>query len=269
MALDKPPVSIAIISHNEEANLRRCLASAADLAREMVVVDSGSTDGTAAVAAEFGARFHPQAWLGYADQKNVCNSLCTMPWILALDCDEEVSPELRQSILRFFANGDDQRYAAAWMARRVWFLGRWICHGDWYPDRKVRLFRRELGRWEGHDSSQVHERMVVNGAHTTLEGDLLHYSFKDIRHYLTKHVSYSDVFVQHEEAGGRKWSLIDAIFRPWWRFFRAYVLRRGFLDGFPGFWIATATAFFAFIRHSRKYESHIAEGGGTQPSTSH
>lgn len=249
------PLSIAIISKNEEANLRRCLASTQGLAEEIVVVDSGSTDGTAAVAAEFGARFVSQPWLGFTDQKNFCNGLCTQPWILALDCDEELSPELRRSIEAFFEAGDSERFAAAWMARRVWFLGRWIRHGDWYPDRKVRLFRRERGRWEGHASSQVHERLVVDGPHTTLAGDLHHYSFTDMRHYLVKHVGYADVFAAHEQQEGRGWSLADAVFRPWWRFFRAYVLRRGFLDGFPGFWIAVATAFFTFMRYSRKYET--------------
>jgi glycosyltransferase involved in cell wall biosynthesis len=252
---ERLPLSIAIISHNEEANLRRCLLSAADLAHEIVVVDSGSTDGTAAVAKEFGARFVHQDWLGYTDQKNLCNSLCTQPWILALDCDEELSPELRHSIQAFFQSGDQGRFAGAWMARRVWFLGRWIRHGDWYPDKKIRLFRRDAGKWQGHAASQVHERVVVEGPVTTVPGDLYHYSFKDMRHYLVKHVSYSDVFVEHEKSAGRGWSLLDAIFRPWWRFFRAYFLRLGFLDGFPGFWIAISTGYFAFIRYSRKFES--------------
>jgi len=251
------PLSIAIISKNEEANLRRCLASTVGLAEEIVIVDSGSTDGTAAAAVEFGAMFVHQDWLGFTAQKNLCNSLCTRPWILALDCDEELSPELRQSIERFFDQGAADSHHAAWMARRVWFLGRWIRHGDWYPDKKVRLFRRDQGRWEGHANSQVHERLVVDGPHLTLQGDLYHYSFTDMRHYLEKHVGYTDVFAGHEQAEGRGWSLVDALFRPWWRFFRAYVLRRGFLDGFPGFWIAISTAFFTFMRYSRAYEVRV------------
>ena len=252
------PLSIAIISKNEEANLRRCLGSTAGLAEEIVIVDSGSTDGTAAVAAEFEALFITKPWMGFAAQKNHCNDLCSQPWILALDCDEELSPELRKSIQSFFESGDDRRYVAAWMARRVWFLGRWIRHGDWYPDKKVRLFLQEKGRWEGHANSQVHERLVVDGPHTQLKGDLYHYSFTDMRHYLDKHLGYTDVFAEHELAEGRGWSQVDALFRPWWRFFRAYVLRRGFLDGFPGFWIAIATAFFTFMRYSRAYEAKVS-----------
>ncbi|GAA5149194.1 glycosyltransferase family 2 protein [Prosthecobacter algae] len=252
------PLSIAIISKNEEANLRRCLASAVGLAEEIVIVDSGSTDGTAAVAAEFGARFAHQEWLGFSAQKNLCNSFCTQPWILALDCDEELSPELLASIRAFFDQGDAGRFDAAWMARRVWFLGRWIRHGDWYPDKKVRLFRRDKGRWEGHANSQVHERLVVDGPHTTLKGDLYHYSFTDMAHYLDKHVVYTDVFADHEKASGRGWSVVAVAFRPWWRFVRAYIFRRGFLDGFPGFWIAVATAFFTFMRYSRAYEAKVS-----------
>lgn len=249
------PLSISIISHNEEANLRRCLASAAELAMEIVIVDSGSTDRTAEIAAEFAAKFVHQSWLGYTAQKNLCLSLCSQPWILALDCDEELTPELRESIRRFFADGDDARFDGAWMSRLVWFMGRWIHHGDWYPDRKVRLFRRGKSQWQADGGGQVHERLVVDGSCTTLRGDLLHYSFKNIQHYLTKHVQYSDVFLQTQQGKGSRWSLLHTLFRPCWRLVRAYVLKRGFLDGFPGLWIAVATAFFTFDRYSRMYEN--------------
>ena len=249
------PISISIISLNEEANLRRCLASVAGIATEIVIVDSGSTDRTAEIAAEFGARFVHQPWLGYTAQKNHCLSLCAQPWVLALDCDEELTPELRASIQRFFEQRDDQRYDGAWMSRLVWFMGRWIRHGDWYPDRKVRLFRREKSHWAADGGGQVHERLEVDGACTTLQGDLLHYSFRNIEHYLVKHVQYSRVFLQTQQAKGKRWSLLHTLFRPWWRFTRAYVLKRGFLDGFPGFWVALNTAFFTFDRYSRVYEA--------------
>lgn len=256
------PLSISIISHNEEANLRRCLASAAELAMEIVIVDSGSTDRTAEIAAEFAAKFVHQSWLGYTAQKNLCLSLCSQPWILALDCDEELTSELRESIRRFFTDGDDARFDGAWMSRLVWFMGRWIHHGDWYPDRKVRLFRRGKSQWQADGGGQVHERLVVDGSCTTLCGDLLHYSFKNIQHYLTKHVQYSDVFLQTQQGKGSHWSLLHTLFRPCWRLVRAYVLKRGFLDGFPGLWIAVATAFFTFDRYSRMYENEA----GTKPN---
>ena len=141
------------------------------------------------------------------------------------------------------------------MSRLVWFMGRWIHHGDWYPDRKVRLFRRGKSQWQADGGGQVHERLVVDGSCTTLRGDLLHYSFKNIQHYLTKHVQYSDVFLQTQQGKGSRWSLLHTLFRPCWRLVRAYVLKRGFLDGFPGLWIAVATAFFTFDRYSRMYEN--------------
>ena len=148
------------------------------------------------------------------------------------------------------------------MSRLVWFMGRWIHHGDWYPDRKVRLFRRGKSQWQADGGGQVHERLVVDGLCTTLRGDLLHYSFKNIQHYLTKHVQYSDVFLQTQQSKGSRWSLLHTLFRPCWRLVRAYVLKRGFLDGFPGLWIAVATAFFTFDRYSRMYESEA----GSKPN---
>lgn len=260
--MSRLPLSISIISLDEEANLRRCLASVADLAEEIVIVDSGSKDRTAAIAAEFGAKFVHQDWLGYTAQKNRCLTLCSQPWILALDCDEELTPGLSDAIRAFFANGDDQKFDGAWMSRLVWFMGRWIHHGDWYPDRKVRLFRRGKGRWAAEGGGQVHERLDVDGPCTMLHGDLLHYSFKNIQHYLVKHARYSDVFLQTQQDKGRRWSLAHTLFRPWWRFARAYVLKRGFLDGFPGFWIAMATAFFTFDRYSRMYEAEAEARAG-------
>jgi len=257
--MSRLPLSISIISLNEAANLRRCLASVAELAAEIVIVDSGSKDQTESISAEFGARFVHQDWLGYTAQKNHCLSLCAQPWILALDCDEVLTPELEAAIRQFFANGDDKRFAGAWMARRVWFMGRWIRHGDWYPDRKVRLFRRVGSQWAAADGGQLHERLVVSGECTSLLGDLLHYSFRDIAHYLTKHVGYSEVFKQTQLEKKQRWSLLHTLFRPVWRFVRAYVFKLGFLDGFPGLWIAVATAFFTFDRYARLYESEHSQ----------
>lgn len=247
------PLSLSIVSFNEETNLRRCLDSVANLVEEIVVVDSGSTDRTLEVAKEFGAITQHQKWLGHRDQKGVALGLCTKPWVLVLDCDEEVSPELRADIVRFFESGDCDRHDGAWMNRRTWFLGRWIRHGDWYPDRKLRLLRRAVAKAGGEPE---HDKFDLLGTLPTLRfsGDLLHYSFRDINHYLTKQVEFTDHFLARERAAGRGFSLFKALARPAWRFFRAYVLRLGFLDGFPGLWIAGATAFFNFVRYSRRFD---------------
>ena len=131
-----PPLSVSIVTCNEERNLPRCLASVAGLAAEIIVMDSGSTDATRHVAASAGARVIHQDWLGYRDQKNAALAHCTHSWVLALDADEELSPGLRAEIEEFFQTGETERYHGASFPRKVWFLGRWITHGDWYPGRQ-------------------------------------------------------------------------------------------------------------------------------------
>lgn len=244
------PLSVAIISFNEEKNLARCLKSIADLAQEIVLVDSGSQDKTLSIAASFGAKVIHQSWLGYAAQKNVALSHCTQPWVLALDCDEEVSLELHQSLLHFFEEGRDKQVQGASFARKTWFLDRWITHGDWYPDKKLRLFCRDQARW----IHPIHEKIELKGTVITLRGDLLHHSFPSMKSYLDKIHPFSEEFLKEQRQKKKQWSLGATLFHPLWRFFRAYVLRGGFLDGFPGLWIAIGTAFAVFIRYSRLYE---------------
>ena len=245
------PISVPVITYNEERNLARCLASVRALGAEIIVMDSGSTDGTQAIAEEFGARWVHQDWLGYRDQKNAALELCSQPWVLALDADEEVSPEMLEEILTFFASGQDSTFGGASFPRKVWFLGRWITHGDWYPDRKLRLVKREGARWGG---SPEHDRMEIPGKVLACRGDLHHFSFPDMARYVTKINIFAGEYLQRQLTDGKRWSLVETIFRPLWRFFRAYVLRRGFLDGFPGLWIAVSTAYQTFVRHSRLYE---------------
>lgn len=245
------PISIAVTAFNEEANIVRCLKSAADLAEEIVVVDSGSTDRTKDIAGGLGAKVIDQTWLGHSRQKQVAIDHCTKEWVLVLDCDEELSAELRDSVKAFFAGDGCRRFDGAWFSRKVWFLGRWITHGDWYPDRKLRLVRRARAKMSGNDA---HDAVEVSGETTVLSGDLHHYSFPSMNRYVEKINVFADLFLQQQKAKGKRWSLLANVTRPLWRFFRAYVLRRGFLDGFPGLWIAVSTAYFAFVRYSRTYE---------------
>lgn len=244
------PLSIFVVTKNEETNLRRCLASAADLASEIVVLDSGSTDGTEAVAREFGARWEETEWLGFRETKKVALGFCTQPWVLLLDADEEISEELRPELLAFF-DGELEEFDAAEFPRRTWFLSRWITHGDWYPDRKLRLFRRDRGVIGG---APEHEVVEVPGAVKRMKGDLNHYSFPTMMSFVKKIETFSDAFLENEVERGRRFSAIKAVSRPFWRFFRGYFLRRGFLDGFPGFWIAISVAYLSFVRYSRIYE---------------
>ncbi len=249
------PVSVCVVACNEERNLPRCLASVAGLAADILVMDSGSTDATCRLAEQAGARVVHQEWLGYRDQKNAALAHCTQPWVLALDADEEVSPALRGEIEAFFRDGGSERFHGASFPRKVWFLGRWITHGDWYPDRKLRLVRRERARWAG---SPEHDFLEAGGPVARLSADLHHFSFQDTAAFIRKINVFADEYLKRELAADRRWSLFRNLARPLWRFFRGYVLRRGFLDGFPGFWIATGVAFQTFVRHSRTYEHSVA-----------
>jgi glycosyltransferase involved in cell wall biosynthesis len=256
MSSPGPALSLAITACNEEKRLPSCLASVGNLAGEIILVDSGSTDRTVEIASEAGARIISQEWLGHCAQKQVALDACTRPWVLILDCDEELSPRLRSSIEDFFRSGDSDWYHGCRFNRKVRFLGRWITHGDWYPDTKLRLVRRDKARMGGDAS---HDMVLVDGAVKHLRGDLLHDSFPTIRSYLEKIGPFADGFAERKRNEGSGWSLASNLLRPLWRFFRAYVLRLGFLDGFPGFWIAFATSFSVFVRYSRLYEEEVTK----------
>jgi len=249
--VNKLPISVCIIAGAEEERIGTCLRSVADWTSEIVVVlNSETQDKTEEIAKSFGTRVHRSPWQGFREQKNLVLSFATQPWVLALDSDEEVSDELRGAIFSFFS-ADANRFDGADFARKVWFMGRWITHGDWYPDRVLRLFRREKGKWSG---TEEHCSVKVEGSKTTLRGDLLHYSNPNISAYISKINYFADVHLQRQLAEGARWSAPSAIFRSAWRFFRAYLLRRGFLDGYPGFFIAASTAYSTLVRHSRLFE---------------
>ena len=242
---------MVVVAKNEAARLPRCLASVQGWVAEVVVVLNDTTDDSETVARAAGAHVHHLPWRGYRDTKNAAVALAEHNWVLSLDADEEVSPALRHAITEFFADAD--QYSGARFPRKVWFIDRWITHGDWYPDHCLRLFRRDRARWGG--DAFVHEKVECDGAVATLRGDLHHYSFPNLSAHVAKITPFADLFVRQQEARGARFSLGAAVFRPGWRFFRAYVLRRGFLDGFPGFYIAWATAFGALVRYSRLYET--------------
>jgi glycosyltransferase involved in cell wall biosynthesis len=246
------PLSVVIVARNEAHVLPRCLASVQGWVSDIVVALNNTTDASEAVARSSGAIVHHLPWQGFRDTKNAAVALAKHQWILALDADEEVSVALRNSIQAFFTQSDREQFAAARFPRKVWFIDRWITHGDWYPDLSCRLFHRERARWGG--DAFVHEKIHCDGPTATLQGDLHHYSFPSLAAHVAKINPFADLFVQQQQARGARFSVVAAVIRPCWRFFRAYVLRRGFLDGYPGFYIARATAFGAFVRYSRLYE---------------
>ena len=243
------PISVVIVAKNEAHNLPRCLASVQGWVSECVVALNDTTDGSEAVCAQFGAIARTLPWQGYRDTKNAALALATNNWVLSLDADEEVSKELRQAIEQFFASDAAGRLSGARFPRKVFFMGRWITHGDWYPDYCLRLFRRDRARWGG--DAHVHEKIEIAGPTATLRADLLHYPFPTVASCMAKISLYAELFAKQQIAHGRRFSFFSALTRPPWRFFRAYLLRRGFLDGFPGLCVAWLTAFGAFVRYSR------------------
>lgn len=229
----RPTLSVAIITLNEEANLPRTLASVA-WADEIVIVDSGSTDGTRAIAQSYGARFITEAWRGFAAQKNFAISLCTSEWVLSLDADEAVSPELAASLKKAIA--PPRSHTAYKLRRRNFFLGRWIRHGGYYPDAKLRLLPREQAAFQ---ETPVHETVAFNGKVETLDGDMLHDAYPTLATYLDHMQRYSTLGAEIAVARGRTaralLSFLNGVLvNPMATFVYNYVLRAGFLDGREG-----------------------------------
>jgi glycosyltransferase involved in cell wall biosynthesis len=232
-------ISFCLITRNEEANLPRCLQSCADLADEIVIVDSGSTDGTEAIARRFNARWSHQDWLGYVGQKNHALSLARFPWIFSLDADEELSPDLRAEVKALKTAEPNDDVSGYDMPRCVLYEGRWIRHGDWYPDRLVRLFRRERARFAG---GKVHERLEVQGRLLSLQGELYHHSFKDAADHWNRCQHYARLWAETQAESGRSAGPLAPWFHAAFRWARCYLLRRGFLDGPQGWRIALMNA---------------------------
>jgi glycosyltransferase involved in cell wall biosynthesis len=262
--VNKLPITVSMVSSAEAARIGRTLESFAAWTSEIVIVLNEEVhDGTEEIALKYGAKIFRQPWHGFREQKNISLSHATQPWVLCLDADEEVSPELRESIFKFFTTDAHDRFAGADFARKVWFLGRWITHGDWYPDRVLRLFKRGAGKWEG---SPEHCYVKVNGETQKLSGDLLHYTNPTINSYIQKINYFADIFLQRQLETKKRWSAFSVVVRTGHRFVRAYFLRLGFLDGFPGFFIAASTAYSTLVRHSRLYEHLHSEAPPCQKS---
>ncbi len=259
------PISVVVVAKNEAHNLARCLASVRGWVKEIVVALNDTTDESETIARMHGAVVHHLPWRGYRDTKNAALALASQNWVLSLDADEEVSLKLRDAIVAFCGSPEFQDFSGARFPRKVWFLDRWITHGDWYPDLSLRLFRRDRSQWSG--DAFVHEKVECEGRVATLAGDLHHYSFPTLSAHVAKINPFADLFVRQQQARGVGFSLGAALFRPSWRFFRAYIMHRGFLDGFPGFYIACATAFGTFVRYSRLYEAERTRTTASAPAS--
>ncbi|MCX5591300.1 glycosyltransferase family 2 protein [Alcaligenes endophyticus] len=242
-----PTLSVIIITKNEQAHIQACLESVA-FADEIIVVDSGSTDRTVEIAAAFGAKVSITTdWPGFGPQKNRALDLATSEWVLSIDADERVTPELADSIRQELTQ---PRATAYRIARLSEFAGRWIRHSGWWPDRVLRLFRRDLGRFT---TVKVHERVNVSGSVLTLQGHFLHYPYASLEVFINKINQYSSSAAQQAFERGKRTSVIGPFGHSFWTFLRHYVLRRGFLDGWQGLFLAGMAATGSFYRYVKLY----------------
>jgi glycosyltransferase involved in cell wall biosynthesis len=243
-------LSVAVITLDEEQRLRACLESVA-WADEIVVVDAESRDKTAQIAREFTERVVVRPWPGFTAQKNFALEQATGDWVLSLDADEEVSPELRDEIQRLLAQPQPTPCDGYAVPRKNIFWGRWIRHGGLYPDWQMRLFRRGRGRFVDR---AVHESVQVEGPVARLRGALLHRSYRDVSDFLDRADRYSTLAADEWLRSGLPVRAADLILRPLGRFFGMYVLRLGVLDGWRGLLLATLYAYYVGMRSAKVLE---------------
>jgi glycosyltransferase involved in cell wall biosynthesis len=240
------PLSLVVITRDAAHELAECLASAA-FAAETIVVDSGSSDDTAAIAGRLGARVIAHPWEGFGPQKNFAVGEAAHDWVLCLDADERVTPELAAAIAALFVQGVPEAVAYSF-ARRNRFLGRWLAHGEGYPDWNVRLFDRRRARWS---SDPVHEKVLADGPAERLRGDLLHASAESIEAYIAKQNRYTTLQATAMNARGERVSAAQLVLSPITRFVRFYVFRLGFLDGVAGLAHIAIGAFASFLKYAK------------------
>ncbi len=239
-----PSLSATIITRNEAAQISRAIRSLS-CADDIVVVDAESTDDTRKIAAELGARVLVRPWEGFAAQKNYAAEQARYPWILSLDADEELNADAQAAVAQW--KKSEPRAAGYRLARRAFYLGRWILHSGWYPDYKLRLYDRRRGRWQG---DFVHESVEVSGPVETLPGEILHYTCDSLREHRERIEFYTDLAAQEMLARRERVGAFRRALAPPWVFFSTYFLRLGVLDGPQGFLIARMAA--RYVR--RKYQ---------------
>jgi glycosyltransferase involved in cell wall biosynthesis len=241
-------ISAVIITHNEEKNIKRCLESLVNIADEIIIVDSFSTDRTREICSQYSVNFIESEWLGYSASKNFGNEQASHAYILSLDADEELSEELINSIQKEKSNGLSGAYSFNRLSN---YCGKWIRHGDWYPDRKMRLWNKSDGQWVG----DIHEKVNLNSNKIKhLKGDLHHFSYYHISQHIDQINKYSTLSAQDLFERNKKAGFIKLVFSPLVQFISGYFIKLGFLDGFYGFTIAVNTAYGTFLKYAKLKE---------------
>jgi len=238
-------ISAVIIAFNEEERLPAALDSVRGVADEIVVVDSFSTDRTLEIAKAAQVRVWQNRFEDYGQQKNFAMGKASHEWILNLDADERVSPELKNAIIELKEKKMPETVAAFAIKRKTFYLGRWIRHSGWYPDRKIRLFKKSAAAWQG----RIHEKLQVTGAVDSLPGSILHFTYRDISDHVRRLNRYSTFLAEEIVRQKKKCLVLRLLILPPVTFFRHYVWRLGFLDGFAGLVIATVSSWGTAMKY--------------------
>jgi len=245
------PVSVAIITRNEEDNIEDALRSVAD-AEEIVVVDAFSTDRTVEICRKYTGKVFQHEWQGFAVQKQIAVDHSSGPWVLILDADERVTPELKKEVADALAETDCNGF---FMPRKNHFLGRWIRHGGWWPDNTLRLFKKE----EGHlEPREVHESVSVKGKTGYLRNPLIHYTYWSLTDFINRMENYSTLASREIRKHGGSAGLFSLVVKPAATFFRMYIMRLGILDGTRGLVLAILYSYYTFLKYAKTWEKQIS-----------
>lgn len=243
-------ISAVIITYNEQKHIGKCIQSLLLVADEIVVIDSFSTDNTKDICIKLGAKFITNPFQGYIEQKNYAITQASYPYILSLDADEELSPELQQAIIKVKNNCEFDAY---YVNRLNNFCGQWIKHSGWYPDRKIRLWKKEVGSWKGinpHDKLEL-----ISGAKVGyLQANLLHFTIQSIQQHVAQINHFSEIKAKSLYSRQKKTSFLKVLFKPLVKFAVCYILKLGFLDGFYGLIIAINSGYAEFLIYTKLYE---------------
>jgi len=245
--MNRIKISAALIARNEAANISEAIKSLS-FADQVVVADTGSTDNTVEIAQKLGAEVHSVKFEGFGKTKNKALDYCRGNWVLFVDADERVTSELAEKIINI--SNSESATAGFLINRLTYFLGKPVRHSGWYPDYILRLFKKEKGKFS---SNLVHERVEINGRVDKLDGLLLHYSYRSIDQYLDKLNEYSTLSAREMFQKGRKFNILDLIFRPISTFLKMFVFKAGFLDGLNGLFLAILSSYHVFIKYAKLY----------------
>ncbi len=244
----KSQLSVIVITKNEAHNIEACLQSVS-FADDIVIVDAESNDDTVLKSKKFTNSVFVKPWLGFASAKQFAVQQTKHQWILWLDADERVMPDLADEIKNLLYSNPS--HAAFTVSRRAYFLGRWIRHSGWYPGRVARLFHKEHAEF---NDAAVHEGLIIHGSQGELRNDLMHFTDPNIYHYFSKFNRYTSLATDELAKKGKIFKLTDIIIRPWWQFVRMYFIRFGFLDGIQGLLLALFSSAYVFTKYAKLWE---------------